>query len=700
MKLQKVHKRRLEQILKIVFVMLVVLSINLGMQAHEADKESTASMSVADIDPDNIKKNAMKENKAGGMTTLAQSEPLAGDLSFIYSKKGSGSSILLLYNKDTLAIHSYISDLGYLMEYLGVNGRDASYYDVRLQGDVYAIKKADAMRFIPLSQIKSFPYYENKDGIIVHHVEGDPLVNDSWYLTTTLGTAPSWMQAGKKYYSFNGIYFTDTPDKLGQYDARTNAINAQDPYYDYYLYQPARTKTSLSAEQLNTAFNTLVKNKQTKMTNTGANFIAAQNKYGVNALLMFAMGIHESAYGQSKFAVDRNNLFGVDAVDSNPGAAASFPSIVEGIQEQGNYLSWVYADAEYESGVNYYGSNLGTKSSGMNVKYASDPYWGEKIANHYARIDRMVGAPDYQKYNLAITRQGADIYWDSTGNSKAHTYKKSTSSLAHMYPVVYYNDGKMTEIALEPAYDKNKSTRQARYPDGGQYYWYHGYVDSSDIIKVSKSNQSEGNQSGSSTDNNEENGSQGQGTNPGSTPQPDNGQTGQETNPGSTPQPDNGQAGQEMNPGSTPQPDNGQTGQETNPGSTPQPDNGQAGQGTNPGSTPQPDNGQAGQGTNPGSTPQPDNGQAGQGTNPGIAQEANDPTTSRPETEVESSTNVSTATIANNAVTNKAKQEHNLVKTGNNTGERVLFSVVLITATIVLGAIIYLRSQLIYDEIE
>ena len=35
----------------------------------------------------------------------------------------------------------------------------------------------------------------------------------------------------------------------------------------------------------------------------------------------------------------------------------------------------------------YYGSHLGDKESGINVKYASDPYWGEKAASFYYRLD-------------------------------------------------------------------------------------------------------------------------------------------------------------------------------------------------------------------------------------------------------------------------------------------------------------------------
>jgi len=483
----KVHNK-LTNVIKVSCLLLLVLTAIAGAGANELfAKGRNGSVSVAELDPDKTKSLGDDEMRIQA-TTMAQPDVLNDELNFIYSRRTGGDTITI-YNNETLSRHSYIAPLGYLMEYLGVNQKDKDYYDVRLQGGVYALDKADVDRFIPLSEIKSFPYYENKNGMIVHHVEGRPWDADSWYMSSTLGQAPSWMKAGQKYYSFSGIYFTDSPAKLGEYSQQKNAVNSNDPYYDYYLYQPARTKTNASAEQLDSAFNTLVGNASTQMTNTGADFIAAQDKYGINALLMFAMAIHESDYGRSNFARDRNNLFGVDAVDSNPGQAARFASIPAGIAEQGNYLSWVYADADYQSGANYYGSNLGTKSSGMNVKYASDPYWGEKIAHHYARIDRSIGSSDYQKYGLAIARQGTPIYWNKEGTDKAHVYKKSTSLLTYMYPVAYFNEGSMTEIALEPPYSANKKV-EARHPDGGSYAWNRAYVSPADIMKISAGTQS------------------------------------------------------------------------------------------------------------------------------------------------------------------------------------------------------------------
>jgi len=477
---------KINNIVKGLCATLAVLTVVLGIRVQDyLGNEGTYMPSVADVDPDYIKRGADDETNESALLALPV-VPFADELNFVYSRKGNGDKTIKLYNATTLREHTYISDLGYLMEYLGVNEQNESYYDVRLQGGMYAIKKEDVSRFLPVSQIKSFPYYENKDGKVVHHVEGQPWNDESWYMTSTLGLAPAWMQSGTKYYSFSGIYFTDSIAKLGQYDDQTNAINKEQPYYDYYLYQPARTKTSLTAQQLDASFNILVGNEATKMTNTGASFIAAQNKYGVNALLMFAMGIHESDYGRSNFAVNRNNLFGVNAVDNDPGNATYFESVEAGIQIQGNDLSWVHADPNEPNGANYYGANLGTKSSGMNVKYASDPYWGEKIANHYARIDRLAGSPDYDKYNIGIAAQGAQVYWDEAGATSAHKYKKSTSGLTYMYPVVYYTaktmaDDELMKITLEPPYKDDRTVGETA-AESGIFRWFYGYVHASDVI--------------------------------------------------------------------------------------------------------------------------------------------------------------------------------------------------------------------------
>ena len=55
-----------------------------------------------------------------------------------------------------------------------------------------------------------------------------------------------------------------------------------------------------------------------KLHGLGAAFVKAEKKKGVNALYMLGLACLESNYGRSNFAVERNNLYGWCAYDSNP----------------------------------------------------------------------------------------------------------------------------------------------------------------------------------------------------------------------------------------------------------------------------------------------------------------------------------------------------------------------------------------------
>lgn len=54
------------------------------------------------------------------------------------------------------------------------------------------------------------------------------------------------------------------------------------------------------------------------------------------------------------------------------------------------------------SSSTYSGGFLGNKGSGLNVKYASDPYWGEKAANIAYNLDQAAGSQDCGSYTIGI----------------------------------------------------------------------------------------------------------------------------------------------------------------------------------------------------------------------------------------------------------------------------------------------------------
>ena len=116
-------------------------------------------------------------------------------------------------------------------------------------------------------------------------------------------------------------------------------------------------------------------------------FYKAEQKYKVNGIFIAAVGIHESAWGTSKIANDKNNLFGFTAYDSDPyNSATSFDTYENAINKVAETLSTKYlhvAGTNISDGIVATGSYFnGTNVKSVNVRYASDEAWGEKVFSY------------------------------------------------------------------------------------------------------------------------------------------------------------------------------------------------------------------------------------------------------------------------------------------------------------------------------
>ena len=215
------------------------------------------------------------------------------------------------------------------------------------------------------------------------------------YAKYTIGPAPLEMKDNNKYYSANGYdFYTDPALKNYAFE-----------HYSYYQFLPLRSKSNLSAADLN---NALIyakgSNTNSVLKDQGSTFIEAQEKYGVNALLLYAMACHESAWGTSGYAINRNNLFGWSAFDADPDQASYFDSVYQCVTEMAGVNLRGYLDI---TDWRYFSSSLGNKGSGFNVKYASDPYWGMSIASVAYSIDKISNGfngnlSDYEQYDMAV----------------------------------------------------------------------------------------------------------------------------------------------------------------------------------------------------------------------------------------------------------------------------------------------------------
>ena len=115
--------------------------------------------------------------------------------------------------------------------------------------------------------------------------------------------------------------------------------------------------------------------KGTALANLGDSFMRAEQSFHVSARYFVAHAILESAWGTSAIAQNKHNLFGFNANDANPYQdATTFPSFDACIQYVAQFIAQNYLSP---AGRYYHGPTL----RGMNVDYASDPYWASKIAS-------------------------------------------------------------------------------------------------------------------------------------------------------------------------------------------------------------------------------------------------------------------------------------------------------------------------------
>ncbi|MTL07309.1 hypothetical protein GMA28_13920, partial [Turicibacter sanguinis] len=292
---------------------------------------------------------------------------------------------------------------------------ELNYYDQYL--DKYNDINERGITTFSTSTVQSPSYYANENGTLVHYLTSNVTKANS-YSKVIVGKAPSWMSSNVKYYSYDGIYFYTNWRNIkvnGQ-----GAVNQSNPFYNYYQYLPVRSKSNYSANIFDNYTNSNG-GAGGKLVNTGQYFYAVQDNYGINGALQYAMGIHESGWGKSSLSIDKNNLFGMNATDNNPyGNGTSFPSVEAGINYHADrYLSWGYTDPVDD--WRYMGSHVGNKGSGMNVRYASDPFWGEKIAGWYYRFDSVSGLKDYDYYTIGIKQSNAVVDVKSQANSSSST---------------------------------------------------------------------------------------------------------------------------------------------------------------------------------------------------------------------------------------------------------------------------------------
>jgi beta-N-acetylglucosaminidase len=102
--------------------------------------------------------------------------------------------------------------------------------------------------------------------------------------------------------------------------------------------------------------------KGTPLAGIGEALVQAEAETGINALVLAAIAAHESGWGRSRIAKEKNNLAGLGAYDHSPGSAIRFESREECVM----FLAELLRDRPGES------------LEEIGWWYASDPRWAAK----------------------------------------------------------------------------------------------------------------------------------------------------------------------------------------------------------------------------------------------------------------------------------------------------------------------------------
>lgn len=201
-------------------------------------------------------------------------------------------------------------------------------------------------------------------------------ISDEWYKISGVSTIGWVKKENTTYINPNQKYVEETGGQKSKQQLLAGLS------FNMSLNKPS----GLSLEQFKKVL-TDAKDKNKIFEQNAEYFYYIEKQYNINGLFVAAIGIHESAWGTSKIARDKNNLFGYGAYDSNPyNGAYTFTTYSESIDLMARVLTKYYLNpagtkiynSEIAKGTYYYGATF----SGVNTKYATDKNWANSVYNH------------------------------------------------------------------------------------------------------------------------------------------------------------------------------------------------------------------------------------------------------------------------------------------------------------------------------
>lgn len=138
-----------------------------------------------------------------------------------------------------------------------------------------------------------------------------------------------------------------------------------------------RTPSNLKAEDYDKML------EETNLYGIGIALEQAEKEHNVNGLYLMGLACLESGYGTSNYAINRNNLVGWNAVNSNPNKASYFESKEQCILYVAEKLKTNYLT---ENGCYFNGYS----AKAIDVKYCSDINHADKIVQIVNKLKNKI----------------------------------------------------------------------------------------------------------------------------------------------------------------------------------------------------------------------------------------------------------------------------------------------------------------------
>ncbi|MER2190064.1 MAG: S-layer homology domain-containing protein [Solibacillus sp.] len=386
------------------------------------------------------------DNASNAATLVLKGDKVVKMTSGIASASDTSANTITIYaDKDFKKSLTYVVE-GSEFKYFGSN---ADYTIVQVADTKGYIKTSEAT-LTPFALMKGQNSYYIAGGFLTHKTYNH--ITKSYSGDYVVGEAPSFMKSGVTYYSPDGVNFYS--DGL-----LTKKVGT---YYPYFQFASIRQHSNYTAEELDAMIMTLLEERkatglpryakattESRLIGMGTLLKQVEASHNVNALFILATAMHEGDYGISTNSLTKNNIFGIKVYDANTALGSKYKSRDESVMA---FLN-MYTNLNYvpQSGGYAKGAVPGNKTTGMNVHYASDPFWGSKIGGHMYRMDNRFGKKDFGQNDLAMVLNNGESVnartEASTTSEKQFTYSAKVIGETGKfgYPVVIVEETKAAD---------------------------------------------------------------------------------------------------------------------------------------------------------------------------------------------------------------------------------------------------------------